>query len=748
MTESYDLNLVGLHRSAGRDLPGLPGVHVAQPPRRVARGRKQDGFIGYLHVASGPTLSREQSLTLLQSLERTFYGTPGSATAALRELAEGLNETLLNRNLKGGGEPSVVYLTLMALREDMLFMAQCGPAHGFLMTRAGIEHLHDPETSGRGLGVARTPQIRFFQTPLSPGALLLFVPKLPAGWNSATFREVVGRPLGYAARRFLDDAGTDLQAVLIEARPGNGQLALLRTPAAAQQPVARPAETAAPEILQEKASPPVGAPARVESIKNRPREVEAEAEEPLAARSPLDRPAQRIKPERTPEVKKASPIQIALGRLPAVSALAGGAASGLGAALRQAGARLKAFLGRMLPTDEMLNLPASTMALVAVAVPVVVTTVALVIYLNLGREQGYQTYLGQAQLAAESAAEASDSSEAAAGWQNTLALLERAEAYSRTPETDSLRQRAQGALDELEGVFRLTFTPAISGSLSGSIRIRQMVATGTNLYMLDANSGRVLRAWLTGRGYELDPTFSCGPAQHGQFIVGPVVDIVAVPQNEQGAEIVAMDGNGNLMFCIPEKAPLVAPLTPPDSAWGNPSALAVDGGRLYVLDPLTNAVWLYDGEDGQFPGPPRFFFGAEVPALGGAIDLAVNGADLFVLHSDGHYTLCVFSSLRESPTRCEDPAVYTDDRPGRAAGSQVAGATFSQLEQTDPPEPSLFFLDPITRSVYHFSLRVNLVRQYRVQSDFPPGLVTAFAVSPTRAIFLAVGNQVYLSYLP
>ncbi len=752
MTETYDLNLVGLHRNAGRDLPGLPGVHVAQPPRRVARGRKQDGFIGYLHVASGPALSREQSLTLLQSLERTFYNTPGSATAALRELAEGLNETLLNRNLKGGGEPSVVYLTLMALREDMLFMAQSGPAHGFLMTRAGIEHLHDPETSGRGLGVARTPQIRFFQTPLSAGALLLFVPKLPAGWNSATFREVVGRPLGHAARRFLDDAGPDLQALLMEARPGNGQLTLLRTPAAAQQSVTaqqgpRPVEPPAPERPQEKTSPPA---ARREREPIKPRAIVEESQEhPAIYTEPISRPAT---PERIKSNKAAAPVaagvKSVLGRLPAFGPLAGKAAGGLGAAVRRSGGQLRALLGRMLPTEEMLNLPASTMALVAVAVPVVVTTVALVIYLNLGREQGYQTYLGQAQQAAATAAEASDSSEAAAAWQNTLALLERAEAYSTTPETDALRQRAQAALDELEGVYRLTFTPAITGSLSNSIRIRQMVATGTDLYMLDADSGRVLRAWLTGRGFEIDPTFSCGPAQYGAYIVGPLVDITALPANSEDAEILAMDGNGNLLYCIPEEAPLAVPLVPPDSAWGNPSALTVVDGQLYILDPLTNAVWIYDGEDSQFREPPRFYFSAEVPALGSAIDIAVNGTELIVLHSDGHYTLCVYSGLQESPTRCEDPATYTDDRPGRESGPQVAGATFSQLERTDPPEPSLFFLDPITRSVYHFSLRVNLVRQYRVQSEFPAGLVTTFAVSPTRAIFLAVGNQVFISYLP
>lgn len=736
MTDSYDLNLLAFHRSAGRDLPGLPGVHVAQPPRRAARGRKNDGFIAYLHFANGPTPGREQLATLLQNMARAYYDTPGSATAALRSLAEGLNETLFNRNLRAGGEPSAAFLTLMALRDEMIFMAQSGPAHGFLITRTGIEHLYDPQASGRGLGLSRTPPVRYFQTELTPGALLLFTPKLPTGWNSATFRDVAGRPLGHAARRFLDDAGPDLQAILLEARPGAGNIHLLRTPPEAQsKPVPVPEASAVPLSPEPPAPRPAPAPT-------------------APTTGGLTDPPAQPRPTPPAETTPPAPVQPAPATektpRPAlqVGTLARKGWQTIRETARQMAGRLRSLLGRMLPTEDLLTLPASTMAIIAIAVPLVLTTVALVIYFNLGREQGYQSYFNQAQAAAETARTAPDSESAVTSWQNTLALLERAEAYRNTPETLALRVQAQTALDEAEGVFRLSFTPAIAGSLSNTIRIRQMVATGTDLYLLDANSGSVLRAWLTGRGYEMDPTFSCGPTPGGAIIIGPLVDIAPLPRNPDDAAIVAMDGNGNLLYCIPGKAPLAATLIPPDNAWGNPSALAVDSDNLYVLDPLTNAVWLYRGEDSQFREPPRFFFSAEVPTLGSAIDIAVNGSDLLILNQDGTYTLCEFNAGADAQTRCEEPATYVDGRPGRENGSQIQGATFSQLQRTEPPEPSLFFLDPITRSVYHFSLRVNLVRQYRVQAEFPAGLVTSFAISPTRAVFLALGNQVFISYLP
>lgn len=734
MTDAFDLNLLTLHRSGGREQADLPGVHVAMPPRRAARGRKNDGFIAYLHVESGPALSREQHQTLLNSLEKTFYSTPGSATAALRALAESLNEVLMNRNLRAGGEPTLVFLTLMAARDDMLYVAQSGPAHGFLITRQNIEHIYDPHTAGRGLGVSRTPPMRYFQTRLTDGALLLVTPRLAPGWNSTTFKDSAGRPLAHAAQRFVGDAQGDVQGILLEARHGSGALSLLRAPAALQRSAPAPRPAAQPKTE----TPALTAPAA-------PRETEA-APEPAAEprRRATAQAAHPQLPERTAGNPPAAPARARPAFGPALLK----AGRSLGEFSRRAGGKARSALSRILPGEDLFTLPASTMALIAVAVPVVVTTIALVVYLNRGRAQGFQTYFGQAQASAQAAAMAEDPESAAAAWRSALFYLDRADAYLKDPQAEALRAQAQAALDELEGVYRLTFSPAIAGSLNPGVKIRQLAATGTDLYMLDIASGSVLRAWLTGTGYELDPNFSCGPAQYGAYIIGPLVDLAALPRNSLNAPIVAMDANGNLLYCIPGEAPLAAPLIPPDSAWGNPIAMAVDGDNLYILDPLTNAVWLYRGEDSQFREPPRFFFSVEVPRLDTAIDMAMDGDDLFLLHNDGHYSLCIFSTLAEAPTRCEDPAIYTDNRPGRSSGPQVEGATFYLMQRTAPPEPSLFFLDPITRSIYHFSLRVNLVRQYRVQSDFPEGLATAFAISPTRAVFLALNDRVYISYLP
>jgi hypothetical protein len=76
------------------------------------------------------------------------------------------------------------------------------------------------------------------------------------------------------------------------------------------------------------------------------------------------------------------------------------------------------------------------------------------------------------------------------------------------------------------------------------------------------------------------------------------------------------------------------------------------------------------------------------------IDLAVDKSDLYLLHEDGHVTLCTFSELGVSPTRCTDPFPYVDSRPGREGLILIPDSPFTQIHATQPPDPSLYLLEP------------------------------------------------------
>jgi hypothetical protein len=301
-------------------------------------------------------------------------------------------------------------------------------------------------------------------------------------------------------------------------------------------------------------------------------------------------------------------------------------------------------------------------------------------------------------------------------------------------------------LDNLDAIVRLDYQQAIVGGLDASVRVSRLVATPTDLYLLNAAQGNVLRAIITGRGYEIDPNFQCGPT-FGPIDVGPLIDIAELqPGAFENASLLGMDANGNLLYCVIGSQPYSAAMAPPNTGFGQPTGMTLDRNDLYILDPKANAVWYY--RNLEVSQQPRLFFGAEIPPMDDVIDLAAYNQDLFLLHADGHMTKCTYSGLTESPTRCDDPYPYSDNRPGRVHGPTVEDTVFSQIYFLSFPERSIYLLDPQNQAIFYFSVLLNLQNQYQPIEPIAEGEATAFAISPNRTAFLAAGNYVYYAALP
>lgn len=755
MAQSFDLYALPLYRRDGQDLAYLPGFHAAEAPRRAARGRGGECLLLLLDIQGDLELNRSQMDKLLQDMADGYFGTSGSATSALRAQAERLNTFILEHNQNHpASEPARALLSMAVLREERVLLAQSGPVHGFLLDGPRIQHFYDPPGAGRGLGLGRSTDIRFFQTELPLGAVVMVLPQVPSGWNENTLVGVHGQNLASLRRRFLSQAGTDLAAALLASQPGKGAFHVLVGPQALEELEAKEAE-AQPEEAAQPPTTPAPPPEHVA------------ATEPPSAPSPgpsKDQPQESVDPPLGEEDAIETPNHQPPGGVeePEIVAWSDGDEEPAPVAewLGILGRRVSTFLGRrvpamrgfllrLLPEESSLNLPSSTMAIIAVVVPVIVVVIVSLVYLQVGRGQLLTNYMEQAQSAAAAAEARSDPAEVRQAWELALYYAERAETYQEGEEATTLRLQAQAALDEMDGIQRLDFQLALFDPLPEEANIKRMVATNTDLYMLNSTDGSVLRAFLTGGGYQIDQDFRCSPGPYGGYIVGNLIDVALLPrENPQGADVVAMDANGNLIYCIQGSSPQAVPLVPPASQWGSPLAIAVENGNLYVLDPLTNAVWLYAGDEYSFVEEPRFFFAEEVPSLSDAIDISVQENQLYVLDLESQIALCAYSDDLEDPTTCEDPLEYTDTRAGRSNGDTIEGAHFLQLQVTAPPEPSAFMIDPIAQSVYQFSLRLNLIRQYRSGSELPGEVATAFAVSPNRALFIAFENQIYIGFLP
>jgi hypothetical protein len=416
------------------------------------------------------------------------------------------------------------------------------------------------------------------------------------------------------------------------------------------------------------------------------------------------------------------------------------------------------FVPRLLPnadSRQLLVLPTSLLIIIAMVIPIVVVTMASVVYFRFGQSIQYDELYGQALNIRAQATSETDPVRQRDQWQRVLDILDEADQYRVTNESNSLRSEAQANLDLLMGEIRLEFVPAFPNGLGGSAasQINRMAASESDLYMLDAESGRILHAAFTGRSLELDNAFNCQPGSYAGYQVGALIDILALPKvNALSATVLGIDTNGNLLYCAPGQVPQAIPLPPlPNTNWGRITAFALDSGNLYVLDAQSRSVWIFPGKDSTFIDAPYFYFGNEIPVnIDSAIDLAVSSDDLYMLHTDGHLSTCTFSRLSEVPTRCQDPAPRVDNYPAHRDVDIFQLSHLTQMSITNPPNSVILLLDSANQTVFRFSPRSfelqSQVSGYPGKANpFPSGSISAMAVSPNYVLYLAIGDQVYFA---
>jgi hypothetical protein len=778
----FDLIIDPILVEAGQERKSLPGLFAGSAPRRAARLRGQDRAIFLFTQAGSALLAPNLQQEMLSRLAETYFTSSGSVTAGMRATVERLNDFLLNRNLRGarqGGQLSAA-LSMTVLHGDSL--------HVIAATPAGVEHFFDP--SARSLGQARVASLRFFTSTLVAGSLLLFAPERYPEWSDANLRAWAATPVEELHHRLIGQAlervggavgcqnGRGEIAWTTPLRPEPAPAAVERKPAArpavplgsrlagiflSGKPLARPAEqvTAAQAVESASSGPSIATPEPVEVPPEAAPvgpaahlEVVSLPDAPAESRAAPARQAVRARTETTRAPTAARPQGPSKAAVAAAKAATGGF-SWLRKAKGVVGRAFSKLMARAIPGQpaEGLSISPSTMLFVAIAVPLVVVSIAAAVYFQRGRGEQYQAFLRTARQFSEQAGAQQDSVLQREDWNQALYWLDKAAVYGKSDEGDQLKRNAQQALDGMDGILRLTFQP-VGGTLPKTANITRMVATINDVYMLDSTSGSVFRLYRTGSGYELDTSFICGPGKAGSAIIGPLLDIVPLPpNNEYKASVMGIDAGGNLEYCAANVSGFSsATLTPPDSNWGEISRMVLYQDVLFVLDPKVNAVYRYVGDKGSiFTSGPRLYFDNQVPTMSDVVDIAVDQENLYLLHEDGSMTTCSDAGFS---TECADPSPYGDGRSGREPAPLLfEGSHFTRLQATQPPDPSLYILDRQANSIYQFSLRkLNLQRQYRagLELDYPlpERSATAFAVTPNRRVTLAFGDQVFFASLP
>jgi hypothetical protein len=757
-----NLSFLNLYRFNSREWNNFPGLALAPRPARPARGRERDQLIIFLLLAGNKPYNSAEYRAATQTLTDEFYNTPGSVTFALRAAADALNAEMLERNLQNAAEKQygIGLLVMGALRGDALYTVQCGATHIFVLNAQGAQHIHDPALSGRGLGASQSLKTHFSHLQLNPGEQLVFGLQMPPEMPAQLGAQRAANSLDVLRRRVTGMTIANINLALMQISEGDGTLTMLEIAAPAQndpqpasvnqpEPQPEPAPTSqaspAPALtrppLQRPSPPPAATPPPVSAPAER---------KPLQAAAPAPEKPKITLPEMPPAVKTARKgAQKVFGWL----------AEGIRLS-RVAGEKISAFFNKFAPRllpDGSGNLSGTLLLFIAIAVPLILSTLASTIYFSQGQTRQYNDLLVVAEEEAQFGMRATDPTDIRLHWERVIYWLDKAQQIQTTERDRTLRAQAQFALDGLDRITRVNLQLTADKTWSASYKITQMVANERDVYLLDSEKGKILRAAAVTGGYVLDEQFRCEPGKYNNGEVYALQHLFALPRtgNSMNASIVGVDAYGTLLYCSPNKDPIVAALLPPP---GNRpfsiTALTFDGSNLFILDAQNSAIWQYYGNQGAFPAPPIFFFQAQVPeSIAQSVDIAANADDLYILRGDGRLIVCTLSRIDAAPTRCTDPATFTDTRPGRQSGTLIPDTRFSQIEFTSPPDALIAMLDPNGQAVYRFSPRaLDLQNQYKPisgrDSVVPAGAASAFTISPSKILFVIINQKLYYAPLP
>jgi hypothetical protein len=175
-------------------------------------------LIVYLLLTGNSTFSTSEYMQVAKDAANAFYQTSGALTSALRTAADHVNKTLLDRNMttSGHGQYAIGWLTLATLRDNQCTFALSGPMHAYWFSQKEMRHIHEPVSSGKGLGKNQTTNIHYSQVMLSAGDRLLFFGRAPEAW-STTLNDPNPSSLD-AMRRRTTLISADRNAVLISKR--------------------------------------------------------------------------------------------------------------------------------------------------------------------------------------------------------------------------------------------------------------------------------------------------------------------------------------------------------------------------------------------------------------------------------------------------------------------------------------------------------------------------------------------------
>ena len=778
---SFNFHYYPLVYRAGREGEAIPGMQVLQAPAGAHRHRQQDLLAMLLTISGDHRYDPEEIQQLAAEAGQAFFRIQGSVTRAMQAVAENINKQIFDRNLDRGyeGVRALATLDLAVMHNDWLFIAQYGSTQAVFINADMVEQIGGEVESGEFLGLSRRIQMRFSQNEINDGDLLVLCEQPPASWIVQNLAGSAALAMEIVKRRLMNQVVGSLEALVVKFPQGRGIVEKgswdepqTQTQVVEPAPENETATEAPVESEDDGQFPEVDAGPVEDVIPDSQEEAYEEEVPEEGEESPEviymgggQIPVVQGETEKPYEEGEQPPEKVTLSKGPGPFMIwlanAWMKIKGWNVGLANFTGRVTNRFGNKKISSENSAAPLFLLVL-ALAIPAVLILSSITVFSRSGKAEEHQALMVQAQEAAALADSAKEAADKRDYWAQALDLVSQAQEYSITSESRAFFEKAQTNLDEMDLAERLDFTPALTDFFPEGVVITHIESSSSGVYLLDDTTGSVQRISLNSKGfYEIDKEFQCGPGTYGLITVGKLVDFVVLPANDDSYRVMALDETGNLLYCQPGEYPDSRTLSTPSGGWGRIIGAAYDDNLLYVLDAEKSAIWIYEGVDREnenkegiiFSLSPTKFLDEDVPDLGGAIDLTVNEEDMYILHQDGHMTLCRYSALKDVKlTECQDPAPYSDDRAGREKNPWIfADSRFELMQQTQLPNSAIYVLDGANRSIDKFSYQLNLENVLKPQSNrnypIPDADPTGFGITSDMEIFLAFGNRLFIAPL-
>ncbi len=688
-------------KSRAFQLSAAPYAAALDAPSYVARSRSGERLFLLLDLTRTAPAHRYRELREL--FVQAYWSESASITAGLRRAVATVNRRMFFENL--GVDPTercIGGLACAVLKDDDVFILLAGDVQAcFFRDGRLLRFSSDDLTPLLSLGMSRSANVHLGHVFVAPGDKLLLTSSslLRAAGEGGIARVMPGEGIADVMEGLEQvGAGADFVALLMDcATPEKASAAreVLQSLSRLKETVRTRTEPA-PETFE----PPEPVERPSTAIKAPETDVE-QSPEPEVAPPPLDRhppipttpgPARPVgeipvhvasavgdaplpAPEEMPEIVREPTPGLAdrvAGRVKGGLGLGlglgkravGHALSGVSNTFSRAGSALvgglRALPRRILPGPERrvrrhskrASRPApqedpTTMIALAVGIPILLAVIVMWAYQAFGEKSQFESLIDQANQALEQATSAGGVTEAARPhWEEALAQADAALALRPDGQVAvDLRTKAQSALDQLDGIKRLSAQQL--WDFGDGDTARRLVAHGQMIFVLDPAAEWVARLTLNANGDGLieqeddDPFIIRQGQEIGEHSVGDLIDLVWVELmgGRQTSGLLVLEEDGAVVVYDPAWEGEGGEIQLSHFALGTPpeAPMMVDtyDGRLYVLDAAANQIRRYKPQGDRYPGRPENYFVDPPPrSIHEALDVAIDGY-IYLLYPGG-----------------------------------------------------------------------------------------------------------------